>query len=292
MLRKIFLFLVVLTLVLASLGCGLTIDLPVDKIATGPTQTESFEILPPEADLVEVNLNFGAGELNVSPGSATALISGTATYNVEDFKPKIKVEGAQVTLETGNLELTGIPDINQADNIKNKWDLELGNHPMNLKIQAGAYQGRYELGGLAVKSLDISDGASNTDLSFSQPNLLPMDTLRYTTGASEVSLSGLGNANFASMIFRSGAGSYTLDFSGVLQRDGVVVIESGMSEVTVIVPEGVNARVFFKGGLASIETSGAWQKSGDQYQLSGGGGPTLTINVDIGAGTLRLQTSQ
>lgn len=290
MLKNIFLFGIVLSLGLASLGCGLTIDLPVDRIATGPLQTENFDILAPNAEVVDVRLNFGAGEMMIVPGVGEALISGSATYNVEDFKPEIKVEGAQVTLEMGNLELTGIPDINNADNVKNIWNLGLGSHPMNLRIQAGAYEGIYELGGLALKSLEISDGAANSELRFSKPNLLSMETLRYTTGASSVSLSGLANANFTSMIFRSGAGNYTLDFGGALQRDGVVTIESGMSEVTLIVPEGVNTRLIFKGGLASVETSGSWQQSGDQYLLPGSG-PLLTINVDIGAGNLVLRTS-
>ncbi len=288
--RKPFVYVIVLTLLLTSLGCSLTVNLPVQEIATGPSRTETIEIAAPAAELVDLKLNFGAGELNLAPGSGTALVSGEATYNVDDFKPEITIEDNRVTLETGNLEINGIPDLKQADNVKNTWNLALGNQPMNLSIQAGAYQGEYELGGLALKSLEIGDGAAQVDLSFSKPNLLPMDTLRYTTGASEVSLSGLGYANFTSMIFRSGAGNYSLDFSGVFQRDAVVTIESGMSEITLNVPEGVNALVIFKGGLASVETSGNWQKSGDQYTLAGSG-PTLTINVDLGAGSLKLQST-
>ena len=44
------------------------------------------------------------------------------------------------------------------------------------------------------------------------------------------------------------AGDYTLDFSGELQRDAVVNIESGISRVVVIVPREMNAKVYFKGG--------------------------------------------
>ena len=146
------------------------------------------------------------------------------------------------------------------------------------------------LAGCLFRNLEISDGAAEVNLRFSTPNLAAMDSLRYTTGASNVKLYGLGYANFSSFIFRSGAGDYTLDFTGGLLRDGVVTIESGVSQVSVVVPEGVNAKVIFNGGLVTVVTSGSWQKNGNQYVLSGSG-PVLTINVDMGAGRLNLRTS-
>jgi hypothetical protein len=130
--------------------------------------------------------------------------------------------------------------------------------------------------------LEVSDGAANVNLDFSSPNLVEMSTLRYSTGASNVELSGLGNANFTSMIFRCGAGDYTLDFNGQWLRDAVVSIESGMSQVRLIVPEGLSARVIFKGGMTSVEAGDAWEKDGDEYILVGSG-PTILINVDMGA---------
>ena len=290
MAKNSLIYLLIFTLMLVSLGCGLTVNLPVDKITTGPVRSETIKISAPAVETVDVKLIFGAGELSLTPGSGNELISGEASYNVDDFKPKITIESNLVKMETGHLEISGIPDVQGAESVKNIWDLALGKQPMNLTIQAGAYKGNYELGGLAIKSLDIGDGAAETNLTFSSANLLPMDTFRYTTGASNVSLSGLGYANFTSMIFRSGAGNYTLDFGGGLQRDAVVTVEAGMSEVTINVPPGVNAKVFFKGGLTTVNTSGGWQKSGDQYLLAGSG-PTLTINVDLGAGDLKLMST-
>jgi hypothetical protein len=284
--KKIILAIIVLALV--SMACGITINLPVDQITTGPTQTEEINIPAPEADTVELTLNFGAGELNLQSGAEPALVSGTATYNVPDFKPKIKVNGQQVRLETGNLDIHGIPNFNSND-IKNRWDLKLGDQLMQLKINAGAYQGDIDLGGLALKSLEVNDGAADTHLKFSEPNKTEMETLRYVTGASSVKLSGLANANFSSMIFRSGAGDYTLDFSGELQRDAVVTVESGFSQLVIVVPEGTTAKVIFKGGLTNVDLSGGWKKSGQAYVL-GSGGPVITISMDMGAGNLALRT--
>jgi len=280
--------LAIIALAMVSMACGITINLPVDQITTGPTKTEEINIVVPEADLADLRLTFGAGELILQPGAETALVSGTATYNVADFKPKIKVDEQQVRMETGNLDLHGFPDLNTND-IKNKWDLKLGDQPMQLKINAGAYQGEMELGGLMLKSLEVNDGAADVRLKFSEPNKTEMEVLRYITGASSVKLSGLANANFTSMIFRSGAGDYTLDFSGELQRDAVVTVESGFSQLVIIVPEGTSAKVIFKGGLTNVDMSGGWQKSGSAYVL-GGDGPVITISMDMGAGNLSLRT--
>jgi hypothetical protein len=272
---------------LTSLACGVTINLPVDRIVTGPTQTEEISIRPAAAKIVDLTLNFEAGELKIQPAEQADLVHGMAKYNVQDFKPEITVEDQAVKISTGNLNIEGIPTWDSE--VVNQWDLDLGLQPMNLEINSGAYTGDFELGGMRLSSLEVTDGAAEVQLRFSSPNLVEMETLRYQTGASDVTLSGLANANFTSMIFRSGAGNYKLDFSGDLQRDAVVTVESGFSQVVIVVPEGTTASVITDGGLMNVESSGGWVKSGDNYSL-GSGGPELTINVDMGAGSLQLRT--
>jgi len=286
MLRKpIIAALAVLTL--ATMACGITFNVPVDDFKAGPTLTEEISVPEPDSEVADLTLVFGAGELEISPGAQNALVEGIARYNLDDFKPEIRVNNNRVRIETGNLELNGFPKFGQ--DIKNEWALELGSMEMDLTINAGAYQGEYELGDLSLRSLEVADGAADVRLKFSEPNRIPMETLRYTTGASNVHLSGLANANFTSMIFRGGAGDYSLDFSGDLERDAVVTIEAGICKVVVIVPEGTAARVTFNGGLTNVTSSREWQKSGDVYTLEGDG-PQLIINIDLGAGELELRT--
>jgi hypothetical protein len=91
------------------------------------------------------------------------------------------------------------------------------------------------------------------------------------------------------MSFHSGAGNYTLDFSGQLSRDMHVNIGSGMSTVTIIMPEGVSAVLTNDSSLITINASGEWTQSGNTFQHPGSG-YTITIDAEIGAGTLRLET--
>ncbi|MDD2942837.1 MAG: toast rack family protein [bacterium] len=277
----------IVALALASLACGITFNLPETDVKTGPMVTKEISAPAPEdaSQTTDLTLSFAAGELRLEPGAQGALVTGEARYNVADLEPKVSVEEGQVRIETGDLEISGIPNFN--DEVRNEWELKLGETPIRLSIKAGAYKGAYELGGLRLEALEVDDGAADVRLSFATANLAEMETLDYTTGASKVAISGLANANFERFIFKSGAGDYTLDFSGELKRDATVTIDSGMSNFRLIVPAGVNTRLFFDGGLVNIDLGGAWEKSGDTYLLAGEG-PTLTINVNLAAGNLEL----
>ena len=279
---KIISAILVLALVpLASLACGFSIDLP-PRAQAGPDVTDEITVADPKSDETRLSLNFGAGELKLSTG-AEGLVEGTVLYNVKELKPEIVENGGDIEIKQGDLD-GRLP----FDGMKNKWDLRLGNTPMDLTIDAGAYDGNMELGGLALKSLTVKDGAAHVDVSFSEPNLIEMSRLAYSTGASEVTLSGLANANFSTFEFDGGAGSYTLDFSGELQRDASVKVDSGLSELIIIVPEGVNATLTIEGGLTDINTGNGWSQSGNAYSHEGSG-PTLTIVVNMGAGSVSLK---
>ena len=115
-----------------------------------------------------------------------------------------------------------------------------------------------------------------------------MSSLRYETGASKVTLTGLANANFTNMIFKSGAGDYTLDFTGELQQDASVDIQSGLSNLVIVMPQGTPTNLNVRGGLTNVNFSGVWSSSGNTYTIEGNG-PSLTINIDMGAGNLELR---
>jgi hypothetical protein len=281
------LIVVMIVLALATLACGIQFNLPVVEVKTGPTVTEDLSISTPEgSETAHLTLAFGAGKISLEPGAEEALLAGTATYNVPDFKPKVITEGSTVRLEQGDLEIGGIPNFDE--DIINEWDLKIGEAPLDLTINAGGYQASYDLGGLALEELEIADGAADVDLSFDEPNKAEMGTFRYTTGASSIDLTGLANANAERIIFQGGAGSYTLDFSGELQRDVTVRIDAGLSTIKVIVPEGVHAVVEIEGGLSNVDTRGDWKKQGSEYVLSGDG-PTIRFVVKMGAGNLQLE---
>lgn len=278
--------LIVMIAALFLVGC---VELPFKtETKTGETITEMIEIYPPGGAVIPLTLDltFGAGTFSLIPNPGSALLSGSAVYNVSDFKPEITVTEQKVTMKQGSIKINAVPTLD--DRIKNEWSLALSAFPVDLTIRAGAYKGNYELGGLSISNLHIVDGASTVDLTFTTPNQYQMNTFRYETGASDINLSKLANANFQTLIFQSGAGNYNLDFSGTLQRDASVFIETGLSRVIITVPKGIPAEVRFEGPLAQVNVKGDWLESGEVYR-QGGEGPALTFIVEISAGTVTLR---
>jgi N-terminal domain of toast_rack, DUF2154 len=276
----------ILVLALASLACGFSIELP-ERQKAGSEVKESITVPNPKparsgdeaSDETRLSLSFGAGKLTLSPG-AQNLVDGTAVYNVKELKPEIQKNGSNVEIKQGDFH--SLPPF---DDLKNEWDLKVSDTPLDLTIQAGAYEGNLELGGLALKSLTVKDGASHVDVSFLEPNQTEMSVLRYETGASTVKLTGLANANFSTLTFSGGAGNYTLDFGGELQRDATVTVESGLGNMSLVVPEDVNAVVTVEGTAVNISSGSGWTQNGQKYTQKGSG-PSLTILVKMAAGNL------
>lgn len=281
------LFIVITALALAALACGPNlpnVNLPVAQITPGPLETLAIsEPLPAKDAVAQVTLGVGAGNLHLA-GGADGLVTGQVEYNVADWKPEVKRDGDTLTIEQNFAKdkLT-IP----SGDLINKWDLKLGNGPLELTVNAGAYQGDVDLSGLRLHRLEFNDGASTNKVKFDQANSDEMTLLKYTTGASQVELTGLANANFTEMIFEGGAGTYTLDFSGTLQRDARVTVRAGVCSLTIVVPPGTQAEVTKSGAVTTVKTEGTWNTSGDTYRISGSG-PLLKISVDMGLGTLNL----
>ena len=271
----------ILVLALASLACGFDVDLP-ERVEPGPDVEESITVPVSGSDETRLTISFGAGVLNLSPGGAEELVDGTVVYNVPQLKPEIIRDEGRVEIRQGDFN-----DLINYNDIKNRWDLGLGDSPIDLTINAGAYQGNFELGGLSLTSLTVKDGASKVELSFSEPNQTRMSVLRYETGASNVTLSGLANANFSTLIFSGGVGDYELDFSGDLAEAGTVDISAGAGDVQLIIPRDVNARVTVESALVNVNLSSNWAQSGDDYTQSGEG-PLLTIIVKMAAGNLTI----
>jgi len=271
----------ILVLALTSMACGFSVDLP-KQSQPGPEVKESITVAGSGSDEMQLTLSFGAGTLKLSPGAADKLVEGTAVYNFKELKPEIVKDGDSVAIKNGDFKNL----VNPKD-IVNEWDLKLGKSPIDLTINAGAYNGTYELGGLSLTNLTVRDGAANVDLTFSEPNPIEMSILRYETGASDVKLAGLANANFSTLMFNGGAGSYTLDFSGKLTREGIVKIEVGAGDVQLVIPKDVNAKVTVESTLASVNHSSGWKQSGSDY-IQKGDGPELTIIVKMAAGNLTI----
>jgi hypothetical protein len=276
---------------LAVLACGLPTSSVQTQYKTGPAQTQAISVpLPADTSKpVDVTLRLAAADVTMATGTAK-LVEGNVQYNVAEFQPTVTTTGSKVDIIQGpSGGIKGVPP----NDMINKWNLRFGSGaPMNLTIQAGAYSGTWSLGGLRLQSLTWEEGASKSTISFNQANLDEMELFSFTTGASTVKLTGLGNLNFAKMNFQSGVGSYTLDFGGKLKRSATADIKTGVSDLTIVVPASTAARVVLKSAVSNTKTVGSWNNVGSTYTAGkyDTASEKLDINVDMGLGQLTLDT--
>ena len=258
-------------------------------VEVGATQVEEIYVpLTDASKTTEVEIRFDSGELSITSGAQSGLVEGTATFNVPQLEPKVITSSNMVRLE--HETALGLANVT-TQNVKNRWDLKLGTAPLALDIEASFMTGKLELGGLSLHNLSVNPGAGEIELSFLEPNLVQMNTLQFKTHAAKVTLHDLANARVGEIKLDGTAGEYILDFSGKLQQDVLAEVNTtSLSEVTIIVPAGVAAQVSINGNSATVVPQGNWREVGGNYVTSGEGSQ-ITIEVDIGSGTLNLRNS-
>jgi hypothetical protein len=254
---------------------------------TGPTRTAEFALdYPAGAGTPTLVLSFGAAKLQ-AVADAEKLLEGTVHYNVVGLAPDTVVAGSRV-------EIRQTSNVNPAGMI-NDWDIHLGtSRPIRLEINAGAYEGAWDLGGLPLQELTVNQGASSSTVDFSQPNPEQMSRLVFRTGAASLKLKRLANANFDRMTFDGGASAYTLDFSGRLQRDASVEVKAGLSDLTLIIPADTAAEVIVRQAVTGVNADYTFIHRNDSYVTPAweqGTRPRLIIDVTMGLGAINLRTS-
>lgn len=126
---------------------------------TGEIQEETRTVELGEAESAEIDLDIGAGQLKIY-GGARELMEGTFIYNVERWKPRIDyaISGTRGLLRIRQGKVSGVP----IGKKQNKWDISLNNDvPLEIRIDFGAGEGKLDLRGLNLESLDIDMGVGS-----------------------------------------------------------------------------------------------------------------------------------
>lgn len=271
--------LIIVALIVLSMACSFSVDLPQVE-TSADTMLKLSENKPQESG--QLSITMGGGRLSIDPGSEE-WVTGEIVYNVPMWVPEVNRNGSSLSIgqETkGNL---GIP----SNKVKNDWSIQLGDVPTEFIMKAGAYEGSLNLGGIPLTSVDIVDGASKSEINFDQLNPVVMQSFQYKTGASQIEINNLGNANLDSFSFDGGAGAYTFDFSGTLQRNMKINVNYGLGDLKIIIPEGVPATITVEGGLNNVEFTGTWNVINNVYSVPGTG-PELIFHIKLGLGNLQL----
>jgi len=233
-------------------------------VRVGDLQTESQTIELGDGGSVNVDIQMGAGELDVS-GGASELLEASFTYNVEELDP-------QATFSNGRLEVKdrdvkeGVRSLFDLDEYRNEWDLKFNEDvPMEMNIDLGAGRTHLVLGALALTDLNIRGGAGEVDLYLN------------------------GSPSLSHLDFDIGAGDATVDLTGEWQNDLDATISGGLGEINLKLPAGVGLRIKVETGIGSINASGL-SRDGNTYTNDAYGESDVTLRIDIegGVGQINL----
>jgi hypothetical protein len=148
--------LVITAILLASCNSALQV---------GELRSESRSVDLGDAKSVSVNIDFGAGVLDVT-GDGEDLLDADFTYNVAKLKPQ--VEYADGNLTVSQPETEGMPAWLGVTDFRNEWSVHLGNDvPMDLSVNVGAGTSNLKLSDLSLSGLDITLGATQGTIDLS-----------------------------------------------------------------------------------------------------------------------------
>jgi hypothetical protein len=146
----------VVFLCLTSIGC-------VIETRSGPTHHDDVTVERDASESLRVNLNMGAGDLNLSSGATAKFLDGTFTYRIASWKPVV-----QYSTSAGHGVLTIQQPSSHQSNIGNsdyRWDLRLANDiPTDLSVRFGAGDARLKLGALSLRSVEVEMGVGELDM--------------------------------------------------------------------------------------------------------------------------------
>jgi outer membrane murein-binding lipoprotein Lpp len=143
-------FALVLLGVLLLAGCS-------SPARVGALQTESYSVELGDAKSVRVEIDMGAGDLQVT-GGAEKLLEADFNYNVAALKPEVGYTDG--TLFVRQPEVNGLPDLRDITDFRNEWVLRLSDEvPTDLSVDLGGGVGDLQLAGLSLTRLDVTLGA-------------------------------------------------------------------------------------------------------------------------------------
>jgi hypothetical protein len=226
-------WLAILVALLTTLGCAPTTS----SARVGPLQTESQSVELGDVESVRVEIDMGAGELNVT-GGANELMEADFTYNVAALKPEVEFRGRNLTIRQPEVNIASFADL---PDYRYEWDLRFNDDvPMDMNIKLGTGKMDLEMVGLSLTALEVEMGASRSTLDLTGDWASDFDA-NITGGVSSltvrlpsdigvrVEISGISRINASGLVKEGNA--YVNDAYGKSDVTLDIFIEAGLGEV-------------------------------------------------------------
>lgn len=261
---------------------------------------------------VRLSITSSFGSVNIGKGDAEKIVrvryrakdkkrepalelDYTVRKGIGDLRMEMHPEGSDVHNNEDGDGVRINADMNFSSDV---WYVDLTDAvPLSMEVELGAGKSDFNLGGLILNDLDITTGASSSRLDFDEMNKGEIKKLSIESGVSKFVANNLNNANFRTLQFDGGVGTYVLDFGGQLNRDVTVNINVGLGAMTIIVPKQIGLRVKYEDSWLSnltldddefVRKRKGIYESQNYADASG----RMDIHVESGLGSVRIKRSK
>ena len=274
------------TLLIATLVAGCSPE-PAAEAQAWRTMTTSRQVWDHEVH--DVRIQYGAGTLTLRPADAPTLYHMEMRYDEGATRPRAEYDAERRTLRLGLSSFGG--EGRSANRGGATASIALSREvPFELDLDFGAGTADIELGGVSLHRLDISTGASETTISFNEPNPIEADRIDIEAGAADLRVIGLGNTRTRNVNFQGGVGATVLDFGGPWSGDATASVQIGIGSVTLRLPREPGIRIRRSSFLTSFSVPGM-ERDGDSYYSPNWADATdrLTISVSAAIGSVDIE---
>lgn len=253
-----------------------------------------------EYQSLEMELNFGLGELNISVNDKPKTISGIIEYDLERTETDVKfssnygVAVLSINGETGNFQF-GDNSINFDfdDDYHNALDFQLAKDiPTDLQMDFGLGEATIDLSDLSLSYFEIDCGLSDVNLELNKPNNIICERVSISSGLGEFNGIGLGNLNTKKFNLDVGLGAAMIDLRGKYDEDMDLSIDVGLGALELILPKNVNIKLRIDHSfLSSVDVDGLLSKGNNKYVSKDwdNARPTITGDISVGIGAVDVE---
>lgn len=254
------------------------------------------EVLADKVERMEIDVEFGLGEIRVERGNPAKAVTGYIQYDEDYLRPKVEygVKGSvarfQLITKSRHDDWKGL---RMRDMESPESELYFTTRvPLEVDFSCGLGEADLDLGDLKVMDLQLDNSLGETTIDFSTPNGVKLRRISVDNGLGELVARNLSNARTERLKFDCGLGSAELDFGGEELRDMSVDVNVGLGSVTMWIPRGYNVEMDAEENfLSSINTRDMIRKGRGHYRSENydPSGPTLRITASVGLGSIDIK---
>ncbi len=280
-----------LTLAFLILVSGLFLPGAEELGAQTPATFQAARDVGTERELT-VEVQYGAGTFTLTPAAAGRLYQLRAHFDEEQQEISHRYRDGHLEIRSHVEGSTRLRGGLRRTAEHGELNFRLGNRvPVRLDLELGAVQAELELGGIPLRELSFTTGASDTRLDVSRANPVEMERARFQIGAAAFKARGLGRLNAEEIKVDAGVGDVRLELDGLLRDRTHLEVSMGLGNLEIAVPPQVGVRLTRSGFLVSMDAPDL-VRNGNVWQSRNWDESRQQIEIQLGAalGSVSVET--